>query len=234
MRKPPTLLLVHGSWHGPWCWERLTPELDRLGLRTATVALPSCGTDPAALGTVADDAAAVEAAVADIAGDLVVVGHSYGGVAITEARLDSRVRHLVHLGGFMPDAGQGLIDLAPPGWKTPYMLEHADGSTTVDPAMAIEAFFADCDPVTARGAATRLRLHKSINNVTPVTRASWRDTTSTYVVLTEDRAWPAVGQRKLAMQATEQRELRTSHSPFLSRPVELAALLRDIVIRIED
>src|ERR1700754_2486786 len=65
MRKPPTLLLVHGSWHGPWCWEGLTPELDRLGLPSATVALPSCGTDPAALGTVADDAAAVEAAIAD-------------------------------------------------------------------------------------------------------------------------------------------------------------------------
>jgi pimeloyl-ACP methyl ester carboxylesterase len=233
MRKPPTLLLVHGSWHGPWCWERLTPELDRLELPSATVALPSCGTDPASLGTVAEDAAAVEAAIADIAGDVVVVGHSYGGIAITEARFESRIRHLIYLGGFMPDAGQSLIDLASPGWKTPYMLEHADGSTTVDPAMAIESFFADCDPVTAQWAAARLGLHKSINNVTPVTRASWRDKTSTYVVLTEDHAWPAVEQYKLATQATGQREMRTSHSPFLSRPVELATLLGDIVARAE-
>jgi pimeloyl-ACP methyl ester carboxylesterase len=58
MTKTPTLLLVHGSWHGPWCWERLVPELSGLGMRSVTVALPSCGTDPAALGIVADDVAA--------------------------------------------------------------------------------------------------------------------------------------------------------------------------------
>jgi pimeloyl-ACP methyl ester carboxylesterase len=229
MGKPPTLLLVHGSWHGPWCWEMLVPELDSLGLTSTTVALRSCGSDPAALGTLADDATVVEAAVADIPGDVVVVGHSYGGVAITEARFDSRVRHLVYLGAFMPDAGQSLFDVGPPGWIPPFMREHADGSTTVDPAMAIDSLYADCDPSTARRAAARLTRHKSVNNVTPTTRASWRDKTSTYVVLTDDRAWPTAGQRKLAKQATEQREMPTSHSPFLSRPTELAALLRDIV-----
>jgi pimeloyl-ACP methyl ester carboxylesterase len=229
VRKTPTLLLVHGSWHGPWCWERLIPELDSLGLTSATVALPSCGSDPAALGTVFDDAAVVEAAITGIAGDVVVVGHSYGGVVITEARFDAQVRHLVYLGAFMPDATQSLFDLAPAGWIPPYMLEHADGSTTVDPAMAIDSLYADCDPSTARWAAARLRRHKSINNVTPTTRASWRDKPSTYVVLTDDRAWPPAEQRELATQATEQREMQTSHSPFLSRPVELAALLRDIV-----
>jgi len=202
-------------------------------LTTATVALPSCGIDPAALGTVADDAAAVEAAIANITGDVVVVGHSYGGVAITEARFESRVRHLVYLGGFMPDATQSLVDLAPPGWIPRYMLEHHDGSTTVDPAMAIDSFYADCDPSTAQWAASQLRRHKSINNITPVTRANWRDTTSTYVVLTDDRAWPEADQRKLAAQATEQREMPTSHSPFLSRPAELAALLHDIVARVK-
>ena len=231
--KMPTLLLVHGSWHGTWCWDRLIPELSRLGLTTATVALPSCGIDPAALGTVADDAAAVESAIADITGDVVVVGHSYGGVAITEARFESRVRHLVYVGGFMPDATQSLFDLAPPGWIPRYMLEHPDGSTTVDPAMAIDSFYADCDPSTAEWAASRLRRHKSINNITPVTHASWRDKTSTYIVLTDDHAWPEADQRKLATQATEQREMPTSHSPFLSRPAELAALLGDIVARVE-
>src|ERR1700755_1618777 len=91
----PTLLLVHGSWHGPWCWERLIPELDKLGLASATVALPSWCSDPAWLGTVADAADATGAAFADIAGDVVVVGHSYGGVVITQAQFDSRARHLV-------------------------------------------------------------------------------------------------------------------------------------------
>jgi hypothetical protein len=81
-------------------------------------------------------------------------------------------------------------------------------------------------------AVSRLRLHKSVNNVTPVTHASWRDKTSTYVVLTDDHAWPEAAQRRLAAQATEQCEMPTSHSPFLSRPAELAVLLRDVVARV--
>jgi pimeloyl-ACP methyl ester carboxylesterase len=223
----PTFLLVHGSWHGPWCWDKLIPQLRHIGFAAATVALPSCGSDPATLGSIADDAAAIEAAVAAIDGDVVLVGHSYGGVAVTEALLDARVRHLVYVGAFMPDTAQMLTDLTPPGGLAPYITVHDGGFTTVDPALAIDAFFADCDPATARWAAERLGLHKAVNNITPVTRASWRDKTSTYVVLTEDHAWPASWQRKLAKQATYQREMPTSHSPFLSRPVELAALLRD-------
>jgi hypothetical protein len=139
---------------------------------------------------------------------------------------------LVYLGGFMPDVAQSLFDLSTPGWIPPYMVQHADGSTTVDPDMAINAFFADCDPSTAQWAASKLRHHKGINNVTPVTRASWRSKTSTYVVQTDDRAWPAVEQRTHATRATEQREMQTSHSPLLSRPVEPAELLRDVVARV--
>jgi hypothetical protein len=131
----------------------------------------------------------------------------------------------------MPDTAQSLFDLFPPGLTAPYMLEHADGSTSVDPAMAIDSLFADCDAATAHWAASRLRLHKSVNNVTPVTRASWRDKPSTYVVLTDDHAWPEAAQRRRAAQVTEQREMPTSQSPFLSRPAELALLLRDVVAR---
>jgi hypothetical protein len=131
----------------------------------------------------------------------------------------------------MPDTTQSLFDLFPPRLTAPYMLEHADGSTSVDPAMALDSLFADCDAVTAHWAVSRLRLHESVNNVTPVTHASWREKTSTYVVLTDDHAWPEAAQRRLAAQVTEQREMPTSHSPFLTRPAELALLLGDVVAR---
>ena len=65
-----------------------------------------------------------------------------------------------------------------------------------------------------------------------MTHASWREKTSTYVVLTDDHAWPEAAQRRLAAQVTEQREMPASHSPFLSRPAELAVLLRDVVVRV--
>jgi hypothetical protein len=90
-------------------------------------------------------------------------------------------------------------------------------------------FFHDCDPQTAAWAASLLRRHNGVNNMTPVTRASWREMTSTYIVLTEDRCVAPSTQRQLAKQAVDEREMPTSHSPFLSRPAELAAMVRDIV-----
>jgi pimeloyl-ACP methyl ester carboxylesterase len=224
----PVLLLVHGSWHGPWCWEKLTPELDQLGIAWKTVSLPCVGDEAAKLGTVADDAAAIEGAAREIAGEVIVVAHSYGGVPTTEARFGANVKHLVFLGAFMPDIGQGLLDLLPPGPLPPFVTGRADGATEVNLPLAVDTFYADCDAPTAQWAADRLRLHNGICNVTPVTRTSWREIPSTYIVLTEDHASPPFMQRDLARQATHVREMATSHSPFLSQPRELAAMLAEV------
>lgn len=231
MNGTPTLLLVHGSWHGPWCWEKLTPELEALGLPWATVALPSVGDDPKALGTIFDDAAAIEAAVARIEGDVVVVAHSYGGVPATQATYDSKVRHIVYLGAFMPDVGQGLVNLLPPGPLPPFVGDNGDGTTSVVPEHAVAAFYADCAPEVAAWAITRLRRHNGINNVTPVTRCAWRTTSSSYILLTEDFACPTWTQRRIVGQATDSYEMVGCHSPFLSKPKELAGVLGGIVAK---
>lgn len=228
MMKTPTLLLVHGSWHGPWCWEKLTPELDRLGIAWTAVALPCVGDEGSRLGTVADDAAVIEAAAREIAGDVVVVAHSYGGIPTTEARFGTNVKHLVYLGAFMPDVGQGLINLLPPGPLPPFVIGREDGATEVNLPLAVDTFYADCDAATAQWAVGHLRLHNGNCNVMPVTRASWREIPSTYIVLTKDHASPPFMQRELAKQATHVREMGTSHSPFLSQPRELAELLAQI------
>lgn len=228
MSETPSLLLVHGSWHGPWCWEKLTPELDRLGIAWKTVALPCVGDAAGALGTVADDAEAIEAASAELEGDAVVVAHSYGGVPATQARFGANVKHLVYLGAFMPDVGQALINLLPPGPLPPFVMGREDGATEVNLPIAVDTFYADCDAATAQWAVDHLRLHNGICNVTPVTRAGWREIASTYIVLNDDRASPPFMQRELAKQATHVREMATSHSPFLSQPKALAAMLAEI------
>jgi pimeloyl-ACP methyl ester carboxylesterase len=230
MSGTPTLLLVHGSWHGPWCWEKLVPALERRGVPTVTVALPSSGDDPAKLGNVPDDAAAVAEAEAGIAGDVIVVGHSYGGVVITEARHAPNVRHLVYLGAFMPDLGQSLVSLLPPGPLPPFVIGNPDGSTEVNMPMAVDTFYADCDAETAQWAVAHLRRHNGLANVTPVTHCAWRELSSSYIVLTEDHASPPFMQRELARQAGETHEMATSHSPFLSQPDALAALLETIAV----
>jgi pimeloyl-ACP methyl ester carboxylesterase len=227
----PTLLLVHGSWHGPWCWEKLTPKLEALGLPWATVALPSVGDAGAALGSIFDDAAAIEAAVAGIAGDVVVVAHSYGGVPATQATYSDKVRHIVYLGAFMPDLGQGLVNLLPPGPLPPFVHDNGDGTTSIEPGHAVPSFYADCTPEDAAWAVARLRRHNGINNVTPVTHCAWRETGSSYILLTEDFACPTWTQRQTAHQAADVHEMTGCHSPFLSKPAELADLLSTIVAR---
>ena len=84
-----TVVLVHGAWHGPWCWERVVPLLEHAGLSVKTVDLPSVDADPDPAADLARDAAAVRAVLDETDGSILLVGHSYGGMVITEAATDS-------------------------------------------------------------------------------------------------------------------------------------------------
>jgi pimeloyl-ACP methyl ester carboxylesterase len=228
MREVPTFLLVHGSWHGPWCWDLLRSALERRGYKSVTVDLPSCGTDPARLGTLADDADAVSEAAAGISGDVVVVGHSYGGAVISEATYGPAVKCLVYLGAFMPDTGRTFVSYLPPGDFPPYVGMRDDGSTEVPVGQSVPSFYADCDPALASWATGQLRLQSQRVFGHPITQAAWRTVASTYVLLTQDQALPPDFQRMFAAQADDVREFASSHSPFLSRPDDLAELLISI------
>lgn len=109
----PTLLLVHGAWHGSWFWEPLISELGEFDVRT--VDLPSCTGGPDELGGLEDDAETVRAAIAGINGPVVVVAHSYGGLPVSEGvsgTAGGQVTHLVYLCAFMLDAGESLLAAA--------------------------------------------------------------------------------------------------------------------------
>ena len=99
----PTMLLVHGAWHGPWVWADLQAELGALGWRTRTVQLPSSSrtADPAGVGPgVAEDAAAVRRAIDDIGGPVVVLAHSYGGIPVSQATAGAT--EVVHVVAWLP------------------------------------------------------------------------------------------------------------------------------------
>jgi pimeloyl-ACP methyl ester carboxylesterase len=226
--KKATFLLVHGSWHGPWCWDYLKPALDRLGYASQTVSLPSCGTDRAALRGFADDAAAVSSAAAAIQGDVVVVGHSYGGAVISEATYGPNVKRLVYLGAFMPDKGRSYVSYLPPGPLPPYVGLRDDGTMAVPEGASVPHFYADCTPEIAAWATAQLRMQSQAVLGPENTRAAWREIPSAYIVLTQDQALPPDFQRMLAQQAGDVREFVSSHSPFLSRPDDLAELLVSI------
>lgn len=231
MNGKPTFLLVHGSWHGAWCFDRLREALTRRGYGSEAVDLPSVGSDPARLGTFAEDAATVTKAAAAIAGPVVVVGHSYGGAVITEARYGANVGRLIYLGAFMPDTGRSYASYLPEGPLPPYVGLRDDGAMEVPQGESVPAFYADCDPETAQWATEQLRLQSQQVLGPAITDAAWRRAPSSYIVLKQDRALPPDFERMFAAQADETFEFDSSHSPFLSRPDDLASLLVAIAVR---
>src|SRR3954471_3211065 len=152
-----TFGLIHGAWHGAWSWERVAAELERRGHRAVAVDLP-CD-DPAA--TTMDNAKLVATAVGD-ADDVVVVGHSLGGITAAVVPLVRPVRKVVFVAGLIPRPGRILGDVmgSEPETTTDEfdrLPRNAgdDGSVRWDPEVAVQAFYRACDPETARRAAAR-------------------------------------------------------------------------------
>jgi pimeloyl-ACP methyl ester carboxylesterase len=221
-----TVVLVHGAWHGAWCWEKVTPRLDEAGVPWLAVDLP--------LTSFEDDIDSTRAVIDGADGAVVLCGHSYGGAVITEAGGQSNVQRLVYLAAFACDAGESPANTAPDAEAPTTDLERAlvisdDGATILlDETTAPASFFHDCTPEDVEAAVARLRPMQLQCLTTPVGRPAWRDTPSTYVVCSEDRAVHPELQRVMAKRCTESLEWPTAHSPFLNRPDLVAELLVDL------
>lgn len=218
-----TVVLVHGAWHGADSWARLQAALDARGVATRAVPLPSVGTDPSR--DLAGDAEAVRAAVRELDGPVVLVGHSYGGMVVTEAAADlDQVVRLVFLTAFVPDVGESLLDLVTYGPLT-WIVPVGEGLLGVAPGEEVDLFYGDLPADDAAAAVLRLQPQAAASFVQPATAAAWRDVPSTYVVCTQDHCIPEAAQREWAQRCGEVLELSTSHSPFLARPDDVAELL---------
>ncbi|WP_433293630.1 alpha/beta hydrolase [Pseudonocardia sp. CA-142604] len=224
----PALLLVHGAWHGPWAWQRLIEQLPDVDVHT--VALPSTGSDPAALGNLYDDAAAVTTAVAAIDGPVVVLAHSYGGHPVTQAVASAgNVRRLVYLAAFQLDVGEAPHSIM--GDDMPGLEVHVgmgeDGGAYIELTDPVEILYGDLDPGLAQQSVAQLRFQSLVAVTQPLTEAAWRHHPSTYLICEADSALPPSVQEMMAKRAERVRRIQSSHSPFLSRPTELAGLIRD-------
>ena len=225
-----TVVLVHGAWHDKSTWDDVMSLLVELDVPARRLTLPSTNPDATRPG-LAEDAAAVTALIEDVAGPAVLLGHSYGGMVINAAGLHPRVAHLVFLAAFCPDEGQTVVDLAV-GKSPPLTAQatrvDADGTMSIDPALAVETFYGDVDPVAARRYAEKLQTSTAQVFLTPAGSPAWRVKPTTYVVCTQDRAISVDRQDEMAERATaDVRRWDTSHSPFHSRPDLVAQLIRE-------
>ncbi|CAJ1583753.1 alpha/beta hydrolase [[Mycobacterium] wendilense] len=225
-----TFVLVHGAWHGAWCWERLTPELERRGHRVVAVDLPS--DDPAA--TFDDYAEAVVAAMG-AATDPIVVGHSLSGNVLPLVARRAPVRHAVYLCAMIPDPGRSQSDQERAGGMTDpaYLkgLRRTDGCTVwADADLARELLYQDCAADVAAAAVARLRpqAYGPPTEVWP--SGPLPAVPATAIVCAEDRILHPDWSRRVAPERLTAAvlELPGGHSPFLSRPAELAEALHGL------
>ena len=205
-------------------WDRVVPLLDERGIDVHAVDLPSCGeTASLATGLRADEAA-VRAVVEAIGGDVVLCGHSYGGMVVTGAAYDvGSVRRLVYICGFMPVEGQSLLgtfDGVVPGfWRI-----RDDLTVVAKPDDSLRR--ASGLPAEDQELLATRRVAQSLTAFTePPSGIGWRSVPATYAVCTEDVQLPVELQRTLSAQATEVVELPTAHHPMLARPELVAELL---------
>jgi len=221
-------MFVHGAWHGSWCWDPLRAVLEADGFVTAAVDNPSVAAPGSDLRADGDN---LRAALDAINGPVVLVGHSYGGAVVSDAGAHAHVEQLVFLTALPLDVGESAMENALVGGddtKLPEAMVFDGDVITVEPSRVVEFFFHDCSPAVAAAAAAQLR-PMSLAAMAGVSRAAaWREKPSTYVVCTDDRAIPVALQRSAAQRAGVVVEMPTSHSPFLSRPDELARILADL------
>lgn len=219
----PTVVLVHGAWHGGWCWQRFTPHLEQRGFSFRAVELPSVGAKPGRAVTLSDDAAAVKAVLDDISGPVLLCGHSYAGMVISHgAFAHSNVERLFYICAFMPDAGDSLLSIG--GGKNAPWINTLDGDLTLpDLEQTAKVFYGDCDTATQQWATRQLRPQSAASFAETVPQPAWSSIPSTYIVCANDMALPAKLQREVfAPRAAAVVELEVSHSPFVSKPSQLA------------
>src|SRR5947207_9293481 len=217
----PTIVLVHGGFVDGSGWEGVFKRLRKNGYTVAIVQNPTT--------SLSDDVVATHRAIAASSGPVILVGHSYGGVVITEAGNDPKVVGLVYIAAFAADKGESvekLIQNPAPGAPVPPILPPQDGFLFLDKAKFAASFAADVDAPLAEFMA-QSQVPWGLNALNgEVTEASWRTKPSWYVVATDDRMIPPAAQRFMSKRAgSTVRESPGSHAIYVSRPAPVVALI---------
>jgi pimeloyl-ACP methyl ester carboxylesterase len=234
-----TVVLVHGAWHGAWCFDRVMLLLREANVPAVAVDLPGHGQDRGPFTDLYGDASRVLAVLDGIDGDVVLLGHSHGGAVITEAGIHPAVQHLVYLCALALETGESCAAAAVDETSTlshegrPNLADdwvtHPDGTTTLTPRTAAACLYNDCDANTVAWAVNQMGA-QPMNNLGQTPHAiAWRQRPSTYVVCSDDRAVHPGLQQVLARRCTHSIVWPTGHSPFASRPDLLSALLSELV-----
>ena len=215
------IVLVHGGFVDGSGWEGVYQILKKDGYEVSIVQNPTT--------SLADDVAATKHVIAKQKGPVILVGHSYGGVVVTEAGNDPKVSGLVYIAAFAPDGGESvaaLIKDPPQGAPVPPILPPQDGFLALDKAKFAASFAADVSPEKAEFMANS-QVPWGVEALSgAVSEPAWRTKPSWYLVATEDRMIPPPAQRQMSARAgATVVEAKGSHAIYVSQPEAVAALI---------
>src|SRR5712672_2305982 len=216
-----TIVLVHGGFVDGAGWEGVYNILKKDGYAVTIVQNPTT--------SLADDVAATKLAIAQAKGPVVLVGHSYGGVVVSEAGSDPKVAALVYIAAFAPDKGESVASLIkdpPPGAPVPPILPPQDGFLFLDKDKFRASFAADVEPELAAFMADS-QVPWGVDALAgTITEPAWRTKPSWYLIATEDRMIPPDAQRFMSQRADAKvSETAASHSVYISQPEAVAAII---------
>jgi pimeloyl-ACP methyl ester carboxylesterase len=216
-----TIVLVHGGFVDGSGWEDVYKILKKDGYNVSIVQNPT--------KSLADDVAVTRRIIAAANGPVILVGHSYGGVVITEAGNDPKVQALVYIAAFAPDKGesvQALIKDPPPGAPVPPILPPQEGFLFLDRAKFAASFAADVAPEKAAFMADA-QVPWGVEALSgTISEPAWKKKPSWYLVATDDRMIPPPAQRQMSKRAgATVVEAKGSHAIYVSQPAAVAALI---------
>ena len=222
MNTKPTIVFVHGLWADGSCWNKVISPLVDKGYKVISVQNPTTSLE--------DDVAATKRAIDRADGDVVLVGHSWGGSVITEAGADPRVKALVYIAAFAPDKGETAASLGQTAAPTilPGFIQNANGYLTLSREGVAKAFAGDLSPKEQDlvYAVQEPAFQKVFGDVG--VNAAWKTKPSWYVVASEDNAINPELEKRMAKRANSKTTiLKSSHVAMLSKPNEVLDVILD-------
>jgi pimeloyl-ACP methyl ester carboxylesterase len=233
-------VLVHGAWHGGWCWEQVERHLEDLGATSVAVDLPGRAGDPRPVSELTLDTYVdqVVAAIGASPEPVILVGHSLGGLVISQTaeRVPERISSLVYLCAMLLRDGESTIDAATADAESQLManisLDESGTASSVAPHAVRDLFYDDCTVEASEKAASLLVPEPIGPASTPlhVTADRWGTVRRSYILCTKDRAISPPRQRAMidSVGVDTVIEMESGHSPFIAQPDRLAALLIDL------
>ena len=221
MAEVRNVVLVHGGFVDGSGWESVYRLLRNDGYNVSIVQNPTI--------SLADDVAVTRRTIANQSGPVILVGHSYGGVVITEAGTDAQVAGLVYIAAFAPDHGESVATLIkdpPPNTPVPPILPPQEGFLFLDKSKFADSFAGDVEKEKAEFMADSQVPWglKALEGT--ITQPAWKSKSSWYLVATDDKMIPPPAQRFMSKRAgSTVVEAAGSHAIYVSQPEAVAKLI---------